>query len=228
VYVLIHKELQENKFDAVALPGVLLGISDVHSGYKVHMLHNNQVKVARDVCFYKEIFPFHQSPMTDLQWMNPIDCPRPDESIIGQFQDPFLAGLQLKPSAQRSAEHADLYTKKTDILNEYGEETFGKVHNVTSLVIEGVENGCAMTKRNMDMMIYKGVLLNMSEISPYDAVNSQEGKRWIDAFKCKYNAIMKTGTFVPPSDEVLRKIRNGEVKSHRTRPVLTIKHNENG
>lgn len=58
VYVLIHKELQDGKFDATSLPGVVIGISDHHNGYKVLMMGDQSVKIACNVQFYEDIFPF--------------------------------------------------------------------------------------------------------------------------------------------------------------------------
>jgi hypothetical protein len=95
VFILIHKELRDGKFDATSLPGIVIGVSDNHSGYKILMMGDRSVKIARDVQFYEDIFPFHKTPMGELQWMNPSDCPQPHNAETGQFIDPFVSTCEL-------------------------------------------------------------------------------------------------------------------------------------
>ena len=56
---MVHKEKREGKIEAIAQPGVMIGLSPNHSAYKILMLNQaGLVMVARDVQFYEDKFPY--------------------------------------------------------------------------------------------------------------------------------------------------------------------------
>ena len=102
--MLIHKERREgNKFEAVAEPGVHLGFSDVHSAYKIYMLGSRKFKIARDIRFYEDIFPFRGNPVTDLSRMNPEDAPYEVKDRSDEF-DPLGISLSRSEMSKLSNE----------------------------------------------------------------------------------------------------------------------------
>ena len=255
VYVLIHKEIRDAKFDAVAMPGVLMGVSEVHSGYKVHMLQSGSIKVARDVRFYEDIYPFRKSPSTDLQWMNPLDCPRPtaDVSSVGSFTDPFVQLDQVSTKARRDANLADLYQRKVVTLVQApvakrsrtgcgSSDTDGS--SGTLLVTEGVETTTstiseseifAFGHQSVENPISKevcefidGMVLSTVEMDMTSELDGPDRERWLEAFKVEYGAIMKTGTFAKMTPDASKMVREGKIKIHQTRPILSHKFNEAG
>ena len=119
-YVLIHKELRQGKFSAVSLPGVMIGVSDQHSGYKVLMLGDRTVKIARDVRFYEDIFPFRRSSVSELEWMNPSDCPQVENVEAGRFTDPFIRNGWTSQSMRRDSDLASLYQPIQVVLKRGG------------------------------------------------------------------------------------------------------------
>lgn len=229
VYVLIHKELRDGKFDATSLPGVLLGISDHHSGYKVLMIGDRTVKVARDVRFYEEIFPFRRSPMTDLRWMNPQDCPEISSNELGVFKDPFVL-----PSAgskrQRDTELSSLYeqtpAKQIDML---AKQSSGQ------LLISGATEGVCIAntlpepyKSPIGVLFEEGAILSIHEYNIREAISGPNQEKWLTALKTEFGAIMATDTFVKMTPEATKLLNEGKIRVHKTRAILTTKLNESG
>ena len=258
VYVLIHKEIRDGKFDAVATPGVFMGVSEVHSGYKVHILHTGSIKIARDVRFYEDIYPFRRNPSTDLQWMNPLDCPRPttDADSIGSFTDPFVQLDQVSTQARRDASLADLYQRKVVTpdqapalkrpRNECDSSDANDFGN-TLLVTEGVESNTFTTSEHRVLTfdhhnddnpsfektheyneyIY-GTVLSTVEMDMKSEMDGPDREKWLEAFRVEYGAIIKTGTFAKMTPEALKIVRDGKIKVHLIRPILSHKFNEVG
>ncbi|EPS58475.1 hypothetical protein M569_16339, partial [Genlisea aurea] len=257
VYVLIHKEIRGGKFDAAALPGILMGISDTHNGYKVHMLHNGSIKIARDVQFYEDIYPFRKSPSTDLQWMNPLDCPRSLDSTEkgGSFVDPFVRLDIPSSEARRNTELADLYRRTNETIQEPNlkkrkvgcsvSDNEGVVN--TSFVAEGVkqatsknpmeissfaldsdDKGSKSKSSPLEDLMGEGVILNIVEMQLEKEMNGPDKDKWIEAFHVEYGAVMKTKTFTKITPEAQKMLREGKIRVHHTRPILTHKYNEAG
>jgi hypothetical protein len=72
-YVFKHKNLRESKWDTTALPAILLGFADHHSAYCLEMIGSKEIKIARNVMFFEEVFPYRVSPSMELRWINPRD-----------------------------------------------------------------------------------------------------------------------------------------------------------
>jgi hypothetical protein len=224
VFVLIHKELRDGKFDATSLPGVVIGVSDNHSGYKILMMGDRSVKIARDVRFYEDIFPFRKTPMGELQWMNPSDCPQPHNAETGRFIDPFVSTSQ--NSAQIDADLASLYAKSGTFVNSSSSTKIGKSLHCAA---EGVEDELVLSSfLESRESIVNGMILSTPEFSINDAIMGPDREKWEEAFKMEYGAIMKTGTFVCITPDAKLKMDNGTLKVHKTRPILTVKRNDTG
>ena len=221
VFVVKHKEQREGKFEAVAMAGVMLGISENHSGYRVQMLQDKTVRIARDVRFYEEIFPYRRSPSIELQWMNPMDVPAPSGTELGVFRDPFIQNVG---HARDEVDKIELYSRvgTKDILmgsDKNGGVGFNHVVNAGERC-EDIDNNVLIEEY--------GMLLNVQEYTIEDVIHGSEREQWLEAFKTEYGAIMRTGTF-KPLDEKAKELRSGGVcKAHGTRPILTKKYNEKG
>ena len=228
-YVLIHDEIRDGKFSARSLPGVLLGMSDQHSAYKILLLGSRQVKIARDVRFYEDIFPFRRGPVSELQWLNPEDCPQMPEHEPGVFQDPFMAPEAL--AKQRNIDMATLYKPSpADLLGgPLPPSIAGNAIPTTLLLrsdIEGVGESDGERQSLVDLV--EGMVMSMSEISPDDALRGPDAEMWREAYRTEFDAINRTGTFVKLDDHTQQLLTEGKIKVHRTRPVLTVKRDEKG
>ncbi|EPS57321.1 hypothetical protein M569_17496 [Genlisea aurea] len=251
-YVLIHKELRQGKFEAVARPGVLMGMSDAHSGYKIHMLQNNEIKIARDVWFYEEVFPYRKNPTNDLQWMNPLDCPKPedDERVPDGFEDPFVKSRENTNETRRISELSNLYKEKVFQINNTLLKITSSVSSVISdepaVVTEGVEKLestnfgeeviCSGKQDVYDFSqkdiikdcMVDGVILNVAELDLKSELEGSDREKWLEAFRVEYGAILRTKTFVPMTLEARRLLHEGKIKVHQTRPILVHKFDEAG
>ena len=138
----------------------MIGISDHHSGYKILMMGDCSVKIARDVRFYEDIFPFRKTPMGELQWMNPTDCPQPHNVETGQFIDPFVSTSQ--NSAQIDADLASLYTENGTFVNSSSSTKIGKSFYCAA---EGVEDELVVSSLlESRESVVNGMILSTPEV----------------------------------------------------------------
>ena len=222
-YVLIHQDIRQGKFAATSVPGVLLGISDQHSGYKVLMLGDRSVKVARDVRFYEDIFPFRRSPVGELEWMNPVDVPQVGHVETGNFRDPFITNQAGMNRAQIDSNLASLYQPVS--ISKDMDSSDNKEAQVYECVAEGVDNiGMSL----MNDALFEGAILSINEITLEGAMTGGDMSKWKEAFKVEFDAIIRTGTFKAIDAQASQLLHEGKLRVHRTRPVLTIKRDENG
>jgi hypothetical protein len=211
VYVLVHKSFRDGKFDATSVPGVLLGISELHSGYKVLLLSDRSVKVARDIRFYEETFPYRQNPAIDLQWMNPTDMPNLDVDHAGIFVDPFIQN-DAKPNAELEKERILIYNQRLPSSAVTFPVHSSDANRILNVITEGVEN----PELSFKDLTADGIILSIPEVTVSDAINGPDREKWVDAFRIEYNAILKTGTFKPLDEKTKQMIHNGTVKIHKT------------
>lgn len=221
-YVLVHEGLRDGKFAAKSLPGVVLGVSDQHSGYKVLLLENRKVKVARDVRFYEDIFPFRRSAVGELQWMNPIDVPSVGYAEAGTFRDPFLTGHAESSKTIRDSELASLY-RPIEVVKDTS--VSDKSSSSDNYVAEGVKNE---GKSLMMEAVLDGAILTINEITIDEALKGNDAQKWKDAFRTEFEAIGRTKTFQPMTEFNHQALQQERLRVHKTRPVLTIKRDENG
>ncbi|EPS63214.1 hypothetical protein M569_11573 [Genlisea aurea] len=243
-YVLIHKERRQGKFEAVAEPGVLMGMSPEHSGYRVHMLNDGSIRVARDVQFFEDIYPFRKGPITDLQWMNPLDCPKSSliEESSGVYKDAFLKLDHMSSKIRRDADLADLYRKRTWLQEgnmdlkkrrkgeESKDEQTTEIAGTSSETVILYQDKIKLTHPSeiLNDFIIGGMIFNIMELDMKAELDGPNNIKWIEAFKTEYGAIMKTGTFTPMTPTTWKLLREGKIKVHKTRPILVHKFDEKG
>ena len=240
-YVLIHKERRVgNKFDAVAEPGVFLGFSDNHSAYKMYMLGSRKVKIARDVRFYEEIFPFRNNPSSDLSSMNPYEVPNEVKDRSDEF-DPL--GLSTSnPDVGKRVEHEIFSADQPNVKAEEKPQKGGVGGVQKRLLVHEIESWtpCCRTRPRIMMHavpdddddetgleIAVGWLLAMDsdDDSPSIKVvlNGAEKAKFMEATRIEYKAIYDKGCFKPLNDLARQLLKEKKIRVHGTRPVFTRK-----
>jgi len=243
VYVITHKELRESKFEASALPGVMIGVLDHHSTYKIKMLHSKGVKIACDIRFYEDVFPYRQNPMNDLKWLNPKDMPMAKRDT-DEILDP-LSEIQEKDPEHELQQLYQCIPAYSDVPNTGMKHS--QVVSPISLDKEMERTQDSLEKpsrapKAIHMMstsihqvdieeIIIAYALNIGAIEPRtldDALNGPNAEEWYNACRSEFNAIAKTGTFKHMTSEAQQMLNKGEIAIHGTRPVLKVKLDENG
>ena len=92
-YVFRHKEERHSKWDATSVPAVMVGFADHHSAYMMEIIDTKEIKIARNVMFFEEIFPYRVSPSTEIKWINPRDLPA-IERTNRESGDPFASSIR--------------------------------------------------------------------------------------------------------------------------------------
>ena len=216
-FVLIHKELRNSKFEATAQPGVLLGISDRHSAYKIMLLSDRSIKIAKDVRFYEDVFPFRRNPSINLQELNPMKYSPAQDEILSHGDDPL-----------RNFDHR--------MHQDIGVEPIARAQSYQ--VCESAGAGCLMVDESSFTNLIEGYALNALDcdrsndiVTPKTLSKALQGPQsdlWMASLKAEYEAMVKYNTFAPLSEAAKTALQNGSIKVHGTRVVLTIKRNDRG
>jgi hypothetical protein len=225
-YVIIHKELRESKFEASATPGIFIGISDRHSAYKIELMCDKTVKVARDVRFYEDVFPYRQNPSNDLQWLNPMDLPtvqhEADEAL-----DPLneIRKMTAEEELRKVYERIPVYSDIPNAGIKRDRKLSAKIDAIPKVAL--MEN---ISNIEIDSVV-DGFALNIGQIEPKnitEALNGPNADEWRKACELEFGAIHKTGTFARISPEAQKLLDEGRINVHGTRSILKIKLDENG
>jgi hypothetical protein len=225
VYVLIHKEIRESKFEASASPGVFIGISDCHSAYKIELLSNRGVKIARDVRFYEDCFPYRQNPTNDLQWLNPKDIPIGHHDSL-ENPDPLseIQNISKEQELQEVYRRIPMYSNIPNAGIKRNRESTSEKSPKSVLVTKDI------TQVEIEELI-DGYALQHGALEPKslaEALNGSNAKQWHDACKAEFSAIERTGTFAKMTDDAKKLLDEGKINVHGTRSILKVKLDENG
>ena len=215
-FTLIHKELRRSKFEATALPGVMLGFSEKHSAYKIMLTGDRSFKIAWDVRFYEDVFPYRRNPSINLQELNPIKFNPANDEITPDDNDPL--------QSFDSQMHQDVTMEPVA-----GDQSYQARKSA------GV--GLSMCESSFAHLIY-GYALNALDCdkqaiveTPKTVKQALEGPQrdeWFESLRAEYQAMVKYNTFAPLSDAAKSALENGSIRVHGTRVVLTIKRNDCG
>jgi hypothetical protein len=212
VYVFIHKEQRVGKFSARALPGVMMGISDQYSGYKIQMLDGANIKISRDVRFYEDIYPYRMEPVRPMTIHNPLDCPAGNRQLNESTMD---SG---NPMVDQGASLIqDAATNPTAAPGARAEEDLE--------VVDELRSGNTMEG------VLQATILMLADGAPKSleiALKNDKDGKWKAAAKKEFGALSRMGTFKKATPEMLRKVRSHELKVHGTRSIPSIKLSADG
>ena len=213
--VLVHKEVRDSKFDAIAVSGVLLGVSEKHSAYKIMILSDRSIKIAKDVKFYEDVFPYRKDPSISLQQMNPVPYRSAQDEDMSSNADPFRA---LDHRMHQNIVPEPLTGDRMYQVDEsggVGGDISSFIHLIHGYALAIPDAG----KMSDDVTLPKSIR---------EALIGPQKDLWMESLRTEYSAMVKYETFAPLSDTAKNMLERGEIKVHGTRIVLAIKRNDRG
>ncbi len=144
-----------------------------------------------------------------------------------------IRGISQEQELQQLYKHIPLYSDIPNAGMKRDRENARLTYDPTRVLDENVKllHLAETLKKGEIDEIVEGFAMNMGELEPRtlsEAFVGTNSNEWRNACKAEFDAIHQTGTFEPISDDARKKMNEGNISVHGTRPVLKVKLDENG